>query len=105
MCNGDPENWMHHEREEARDARDHDVMVDDRPTRAEVERDENPGPYRIDEDPYRGTCGGCLKPVSAFAGHRGGHEGSCLWKDGPWHPSCRANDPDYVARYEVTSNV
>lgn len=49
-------------------------------------------PYRIAEDPYRGICGGCGKPVSAFVGHDGGQEGSCIWRGGPWHPSCRARD-------------
>ena len=65
---------------------------DDRPTLADCERDEHPEPYRIEDDVYRGTCGGCLRPVSAYVGHPGGHEGSCLWKGGPWHPSCRAAD-------------
>ena len=66
--------------------------VDDRPTRRDCERDESREPYRIEDDVYRGKCGGCGQPVSAFAGHAGGHEGSCLWKGGPWHPSCRAAD-------------
>lgn len=67
---------------------------DTRPTRAEVDRDEHPGPHRPAEDAHRGTCGGCGLPVSAFAGHPGGHEGSCLWNGGPWHPSCRAKDQE-----------
>ena len=66
--------------------------IDDRPTSRECEEDERSHLYRIEDDVYRGTCGGCLKPVSAFVGHPSVHEGSCLWKGGPWHPSCRAAD-------------
>jgi hypothetical protein len=89
---------LHDEREEARAiAYDGDRFDDDRPTRAEIENDEHPTPYRIEDDCYRGTCGGCGQPVSAFVGHPGGHEGSCLWKGGPWHPSCREADPERPA--------
>lgn len=85
----DPENFVDLEREEARAAADADdgLYDPDRPTRAEAERDEDRGPYRIDEDPYRGVCGGCGRRVSAS-----GPEGSCIWTGGPWHPSCRETD-------------
>ncbi len=91
-----------YEREEQRDAWEADAGGErqlltaggwiDIPSRAEAEADENPPPYRIEDDDYRGICGGCNQPVSASRSHRGGHEGSCLWKGGPWHPSCREKD-------------
>lgn len=98
MSYGDPENFMDYEREAARDAAAEE-WPEDRPTRAEVEADERLGPYRIAEDVYRGVCGGCGQPVSASRSHRGGHEGSCLWTGGPWHPSCRRADPAWQAKW------
>lgn len=43
-------------------------------------------------DPYKGTCGGCEKPVSSCVFDLGGENGSCIHKGGPWHPACRAAD-------------
>jgi len=83
--------FMEQEREAARDAREQEDGRDDdrRATRREAEADEH---YRVEDDVYRGICGGCERPVSAFAGDEGGHEGSCLWRGGPWHPSCQQAD-------------
>ena len=67
----------------------------DRPTWREARADENPPPYRVADDPYRGICGGCKRPVSAS-----GPEGSCIWTGGAWHPSCRSEDPAWLNRYE-----
>ena len=83
---------MEQEREEQRDAREQEDGRDDdrRPSRREADADERE--VRTEDDVYRGICGGCERPVSAFAGHEGGHEGSCLWRGGPWHPACREAD-------------
>jgi len=65
-------------------ARTEDPGHDDRPTRRELEAEER---APRGSDLYRGICGGCKQPVSAS-----GPEGSCLWKGGAWHPSCREAD-------------
>jgi len=78
----DPENWMDREREEARDAAAEDFR-DDRPTRAEAERDERDGPKA---GRWTGTCGGCLGAMSSD------DNDFCLWKGGTWHPACRTAD-------------
>lgn len=66
-------------------ARTESLADDDRPTRAELAADDER--VRASDDPYRGICGGCKRPVCA-----NGPEGSCLWTGGPWHPSCRRAD-------------
>lgn len=38
-------------------------------------------------DPYTGKCSGCGEPVS-----KSSEGGSCLWRGGPWHPTCRVAD-------------
>lgn len=59
---------------------------------------EGPSPAEYDDrrdrwlDGYSGICGGCETPVTADSHEPGGHEGSCLWRGGPWHPSCRRTD-------------
>lgn len=68
-------------------ARMDDIGYDDRPTLRECEADEHLPPYRIEDDEFRGVCGGCSRPVSA-----GDEGGSCIWTGGPWHPSCRDAD-------------
>lgn len=86
---------LHDEREEARAITyDGDRFDDDAPSRADIENDEHPPPYRVENDPYRGTCGGadCGKPVSASD-----DGGACLWRGGVWHPACREADPDRPA--------
>jgi hypothetical protein len=86
------------DRAEWLDAQSHDVGYSDEEAalddaRADVAYEANRPQYTIENDRYRGICGGCGQPVSAFAGHPGGHEGSCLWRPpGPWHPSCRERD-------------
>lgn len=85
---------LHDEREEARAAAFDEHRRDDAPSPAEYKDDL---PYSPRKDRYRGVCGGCHQPVSAFLEEPGGHEGSCLWKGGAWHPSCREADPERPA--------
>lgn len=81
---------LHDERQEALRARWEDDAPDD--PREEYEP-EDPGGRR--HDPYAGTCPGCGQRVAP-----GLPGGSCLWKPpGPWHPACRAADPEWQAKY------